>query len=142
MALALEGCSVVDLHADTKSGFSERVAVLADEHSRKEQQEEDDEGEEYSDESDSANMVIRDVFAVVDRTTGKQFEDDQLERLAHALLTALETPIHTLSSVKKTVDKKTSGTAKSTKSSQAAEEATEQQVTIIYKTGSKTQGDP
>jgi hypothetical protein len=47
--------------------------------------------------SNSSASQIKDIFLVVDRSTGTQFQDDQLKPLASSLLESLKTPINTLS---------------------------------------------
>eukprot|EP00980_Cylindrotheca_fusiformis_P010320 scaffold2299_cov131-Cylindrotheca_fusiformis.AAC.7 len=72
VALAVQGCSLVELYA----GKNEDVSIAR---------------------SSSSSSQIKDVFLVVDRTTGRQFQDHQLKPLASALLESLKTPINTLS---------------------------------------------
>lgn len=78
-ALAVKGCSLVEMHA-AKRGASD------DNHTP-------GEGE------DSA---VEDVFHVVKRDTGKPFDDEELEALAESLLDATRTPMNA-TSVKATI---------------------------------------
>jgi len=73
VALAVQGCSLVELYAAQSTDCSVCRSTG----------------------SESNN--IKDIFLVVDRTTGQQFEDDQLYPLATSLLESLKTPINTLS---------------------------------------------
>ena len=75
VALALEGCSVVGLHAAKSASPSERV---------------------MNDDNDT--NLIQDVFSVVNRTTGQPFGNDELERLAQALVKAVQSPMKALGS--------------------------------------------
>lgn len=72
VALAVQGCSLVELYA----GKNEDVSISR---------------------SNSSASQIKDIFLVVDRSTGKQFQDEQLNPLASSLLESLKTPINTLS---------------------------------------------
>jgi cell division septum initiation protein DivIVA len=65
-ALSVRGCSIVEIHA-------QRVPGGAD---------------------DESEQMIHDVFYVVDRETGSQFEDDDLETLAEALLDSTRSPMN------------------------------------------------
>lgn len=71
VSLAVNGCSLVELHAAKN--------------------------EDCSISSYRGSDQIKDTFLVVDRNTGKQFGDDELEPLATTLLESLKTPINTLS---------------------------------------------
>eukprot|EP00527_Entomoneis_sp_CCMP2396_P004271 CAMPEP_0198141060 /NCGR_PEP_ID=MMETSP1443-20131203/4131_1 /TAXON_ID=186043 /ORGANISM="Entomoneis sp., Strain CCMP2396" /LENGTH=182 /DNA_ID=CAMNT_0043803675 /DNA_START=119 /DNA_END=667 /DNA_ORIENTATION=+ len=86
IALALQGCSVVDLHA-AKSGFSDRHEIIMVEK------------KDNDDNEDDNVAMIQDVFSVIHRKTGKKFKNEQLQVLAQSLLQALNTPIKTLGSL-------------------------------------------
>lgn len=72
VALAVQGCSLVELYA----GKNEDGSISR---------------------SNSSASQIKDIFLVVDRSTGTQFQDEQLKPLASSLLESLKTPINTLS---------------------------------------------
>ena len=78
VALALEGCSVVGLHAAKSASPSERVM--------------------NNNTAESADGLIQDVFSVVNRTTGQPFGNEELERLAQALVKAVQSPMKALGS--------------------------------------------
>ncbi|CAJ1950600.1 unnamed protein product [Cylindrotheca closterium] len=73
VALAVQGCSLVELYASKNEDCS------------------------ISRSTGTESNNIKDVFLVVDRTTGQQFQDDQLRPLGASLLESLKTPINTLS---------------------------------------------
>jgi len=75
VALAMRGCSLVELHA---GNFTKSVDTATHHHVY-----EDDE-----------RPMIYDVFYVVDRRTGTPFHDDDLEPLAVSLLESLKTPMN------------------------------------------------
>lgn len=80
-ALALRGCSLVELHAKRAR----------------------DDNSIYEDDSDDTeDRTIEDVFYVVDRETGKPFPDSELENLAQSLLDSTRTPMNP-TSVKATI---------------------------------------
>jgi uncharacterized ferredoxin-like protein len=95
-ALALRGCSLIELHAKRKAS----ILTIA---------ETDQDGVTSSststtpantDETNSLSappMHVQDVFYVVDRATGKPFEDDELRDLAQSLLEATRTPMNAIS---------------------------------------------
>lgn len=71
VSLALQGCSLVELHATkNEPGISHNM---------------------------NSSSQIKDTFLVVNRVTGKQFDDTELESLAKCLLESLQTPMNTLS---------------------------------------------
>jgi len=70
--LSLKGCSLVALHADT--AFKEEAI-----HFQKE------------------TGTIRDVILVVDRSTGKPFDDSELHDLGKTLLESTKSPMNVLS---------------------------------------------
>jgi Transmembrane protein 65 len=72
-ALAVRGCSIVEIHA-------QQVAMTA--------MEDDD------DSSSNDGKMIQDVFYVVNRETGAQFDDEELEELAEALLDSTRQPMN------------------------------------------------
>lgn len=72
VALAVQGCNLIELYA----GKNEDGSISR---------------------SNSSASQIKDIFLVVDRSTGTQFRDEQLKPLASSLLESLKTPIHTLS---------------------------------------------
>jgi hypothetical protein len=72
VALAVKGCSLVEMHAAAANDCS-HDHVVVDEH------------------------LIKDTFYVVSRKTGKQFEDGQLHALAEALLEAAKSPMTSVS---------------------------------------------
>ena len=74
VALAVQGCSLVELYAAQATDTSVIRSAGGGESNN-----------------------IKDIFLVVDRKTGKQFKDDQLKPLAKSLLESLKTPINTLS---------------------------------------------
>lgn len=89
-ALAVRGCSLVELHAQRK------LAAEDDE-----QQEEEETSSKTASTFDAAfgnksnnNTMIQDVFYVVNRDTGEPFEDGELEELARGLLDATRTPMN------------------------------------------------
>jgi hypothetical protein len=69
VALAMGGCSLLELHA-AKSDFCDRVSA--------------------------ESTGVRDIFYVVNKETGEPFSDDDLEVLAVALLESLRSPMTTL----------------------------------------------
>lgn len=71
-ALAVRGCSLVELHAKRSR-------------SRLHDQDED---------LDPNDRTIEDVFYVINRETGEPFDDDDLEELARGLLDATRTPMN------------------------------------------------
>ncbi|KAL3940676.1 MAG: hypothetical protein SGBAC_004820 [Bacillariaceae sp.] len=73
VALAIQGCSLVELYASKNTDCS------------------------VSRSTGTESNNIKDVFLVVDRITGQQFGDDELHPLAVSLLESLKTPINTLS---------------------------------------------
>jgi hypothetical protein len=73
VALAMKGCSLVELHAGNKS------VDTATHHHVYEHEE---------------RPMIYDVFYVVDRRTGSPFDDEDLEPLAKSLLESLKTPMN------------------------------------------------
>jgi hypothetical protein len=79
-ALAVRGCSLVELHA--KRAAPEDTDVFED--------------------KDKEDRSIEDIFFVVDRETGKPYADDELEDLAKDLLDSTRTPI-TVTSVRATI---------------------------------------
>lgn len=92
-ALALRGCSLVELHAKGKASPGSTAA------------ENDDGGagsgtaiaNANTDESvPEAPQGVQDIFYVVDRRTGKPFEDDELQDLAQSLLEATRTPMNAI----------------------------------------------
>ena len=78
-ALAVRGCSLVQLHAK-RAGVEGTDAF-----------------------EDNETKLIEDVFYVVDRETGKPYEDDELETLARDLLDSTRTPMN-VNSVKATIN--------------------------------------
>ena len=72
VALAVKGCSLVEMHAAAANDCS-HDHVVEDEHQ------------------------IKDIFYVVSRKTGKQFEDEKLHALAEALLQAAKSPMTSVS---------------------------------------------
>lgn len=76
VALAVRGCSLVELHAAKSIDTPHFHHVVHDDGS-----------------ADDVPM-IHDVFCVVERATGKPFGDDDLEPLAKSLLEALKTPMN------------------------------------------------
>jgi len=79
VALATRGCSLLELHAAKATGFIDAASHVH---------------RQSSDDED----CIEDVFYVVNRSTGKPFEDDELEDLGRSLLKALKTPLNVLNS--------------------------------------------
>lgn len=75
LSLAMQGCSLVELHASKSKAIDTAVT-----HTR------------FTDDSS-----IEDVFYVVNRVTGMPFADAALEPLAKALLQSLRTPMTVLS---------------------------------------------
>ncbi|KAG7352502.1 transmembrane protein [Nitzschia inconspicua] len=65
-ALAVRGCSIVEIHAQRVEGS----------------------------EDDPSEKMINDVFYVVNRETGAQYEDEELEELAEALLDSTRAPMN------------------------------------------------
>jgi hypothetical protein len=91
-ALALRGCSLIELHAKRKvSGLS--IAEIEQDGVVVSQQDAD--GSTTSD-LPTAPMGVQDVFYVVDRNTGEPFEDDELHDLAQSLLEATRTPMNAI----------------------------------------------
>jgi uncharacterized ferredoxin-like protein len=91
-ALALRGCSLIELHAKRKvSGLS--IAEIEQDGVVVSQQDAD--GSTTSD-IPTALMGVQDVFYVVDRNTGEPFEDDELHDLAQSLLEATRTPMNAI----------------------------------------------
>jgi hypothetical protein len=72
VALAVKGCSLVELHAAMAMDCS-HDHVVEDQH------------------------LIKDVFFVVNRQTGKPFEDEELQGLAESLLEAAKSPMKAVS---------------------------------------------
>jgi hypothetical protein len=72
LSLAMQGCSLIELHAKKAVDTAASHTVLTDD-------------------------SIEDVFFVVNRQTGTPFSDDALEPLAQALLKSLSTPMNVLS---------------------------------------------
>jgi len=77
-ALAVRGCSLVELHAQRK---------LVDENN-------DNDMNSNSSTDENGERSIEDVFYVVNRETGEPFEDDELEELARGLLDSTRTPMN------------------------------------------------
>jgi hypothetical protein len=73
-ALAVRGCSIVEIHAQQVAGTA--------------MEDEDD----FSSPNDS--KMIQDIFYVVNRETGEQFDDEELEELAEALLDSTRQPMN------------------------------------------------
>ena len=93
-ALALRGCSLIELHAKRKvAGLSiaeiEQDGVVTS-------QLPVDSSTTASSDIPSAPIGVQDVFYVVDRNTGAPFEDDELHDLAQSLLEATRTPMNAL----------------------------------------------
>ncbi|KAL3924284.1 MAG: hypothetical protein SGILL_001136 [Bacillariaceae sp.] len=65
-ALSVRGCSIVEIHAQRTEGGAD----------------------------DESDQMVNDVFSVVNRETGAQFEDDALEELAEALLDSTRSPMN------------------------------------------------
>lgn len=90
-ALALRGCSLVELHAKGKSSSGTNTAEGYEETPR---------GvasmAETDDTAPQPPLGVQDVFYVVDRRTGKPFEDDELQDLAQSLLEATRTPMNAI----------------------------------------------
>ena len=88
-ALALRGCSLIELHAKRKvSGLS--IAEIEEDGVFASQQ-------DASSTSDRPTTLgVQDVFYVVDRNTGEPFEDDELHDLAQSLLEATRTPMNAI----------------------------------------------
>jgi hypothetical protein len=72
-ALAIRGCSIVEIHAKQVP-----VTVM----------------EDPDDSSTNERKMIQDIFYVVDRETGEQFKDEDLEELAEALLDSTRLPMN------------------------------------------------
>ena len=85
-ALSARGCSLVELHAQSRSQSTSN----SPRHS-------DNSGNLYSDDDDD-DAAIEDVFFIVNRETGEPFEDDDLQDLARGLLDATRAPmnVHTV----------------------------------------------
>jgi Transmembrane protein 65 len=66
-ALAVRGCSIVEIHAQRMESTSE---------------------------DDPSDKMINDVFYVVNRETGEQYDDEELEELAEALLDSTRAPMN------------------------------------------------
>lgn len=85
VALAVKGCSLVELHAaksiDTAVGHYDNRKDSTAETSA----------------SPLSPPMINDIFYVVNRHTGMAFDDDELEPLASSLLEALKTPMNIVS---------------------------------------------
>ena len=79
-ALAVRGCSLVELHANSQK--KRHPSEMPQETQKTD-----------SKESAEANMV-HDVFFIVNRETGLPFEDDELEELARGLLNSTRTPMN------------------------------------------------
>jgi hypothetical protein len=73
-ALALRGCSIVEIHAQQSLAMTDM--------------------EDNDESSSKESKMIQDVFYVVNRETGKQFEDEELEELAEALLDSTRHPMN------------------------------------------------
>lgn len=71
VALAVRGCSLVELHAAKSVDTASHHQSL-----------------------EAETPMIHDVFYVVDRSTGNPFEDDELEPLAKSLLESLKSPMN------------------------------------------------
>lgn len=74
-ALAVRGCSLVELHAQRK-------------------------GNHNSCKGDDDERLVEDVFYVINRNTGEPFDDEDLEGLARELLDSTRTPMLNVNSVK------------------------------------------
>lgn len=107
VALAMKGCSLVELHAGTKS------VDTATHHHVYEHEE---------------RPMIYDVFYVVDRATGSQFDDEDLEPLAESLLESLKTPMKLVGLGE------TSGMSEDDLLDTPALTSNEQQITIVKST--------
>jgi hypothetical protein len=81
VALAVRGCSLMELHAAKSSCFED--SMMAHHHTTTQHDK-----EEYS---------VKDIFCVTNRSTGKPFEDHELEALAGSLLESLKTPMNVVS---------------------------------------------
>ena len=103
VALAMRGCSLLELHAAYAADVSHDKEVLDD--------------------------VVKDVFFVVDRVTGKPYGDDELEDLAKALLESVQTPMNVLG-----VKAATAENEKLEPKSEANLPTPEEQITIIPST--------
>ena len=84
LSLAREGCSVVELHAQTAASAALTGANLR-------------EPDMTSHRTVTGDDQIEDVFYVVHGATGEQFRDHALETLANSLLDSLRTPMNVLS---------------------------------------------
>jgi hypothetical protein len=101
-ALALRGCSLIELHAKRKASIltiaeTDRDGVTSSSTSTT---------PANTDETNSLSappMHVQDVFFVVDRGTGKPFEDDELHDLAQSLLEATRTPMNAINALKQRV---------------------------------------
>eukprot|EP00529_Nitzschia_sp_RCC80_P035750 CAMPEP_0113472010 /NCGR_PEP_ID=MMETSP0014_2-20120614/17286_1 /TAXON_ID=2857 /ORGANISM="Nitzschia sp." /LENGTH=176 /DNA_ID=CAMNT_0000364689 /DNA_START=637 /DNA_END=1167 /DNA_ORIENTATION=+ /assembly_acc=CAM_ASM_000159 len=78
VALAVQGCSLVSLHAAFDSHSPIHHHSSTSEQSRQELRH---------------HAQIHDVFYVVDRTTGRPFQDEELYDLASSLLESLKSPM-------------------------------------------------
>lgn len=77
-ALAVRGCSLVEIHAKRSNNEINP----------------DDNTITDVSEQENGGSTIEDVFYVVQRETGKQFDDDALEELARGLLDSTRTPMN------------------------------------------------
>lgn len=80
-ALAVRGCSLVELHAKRS-------------HTDLDHQEEEDEGDDSNPVDLTQDRQIEDIFYVVQRDTGGPFPDDELQELAQGLLDSTRTPMN------------------------------------------------
>jgi hypothetical protein len=90
-ALAVKGCSLVELHA--KRNIDDADASVTT--TTTQQQEMDMNGTAGTNKSVSSS--IHDVFYIVQRETGQPFPDDELPELAQLLLDATRTPMNVTS---------------------------------------------
>jgi hypothetical protein len=80
VALAVKGCSLKELHAADEKGANSFK----------------DPSEPHRKHVEEAPHQIKDIFFVVNRETGSQFEDDSLEDLARSLLESTKSPMNVL----------------------------------------------
>lgn len=81
VALATHGCSLMELHAAMAADSAHAHVPQSSSESSS------------SESSSNSTPMIEDVFLVVDRRTGKPFDDDLLQDLGQSLLKALEKPL-------------------------------------------------
>jgi hypothetical protein len=114
ITLAVRGCFLMELHA-AKSSLN---GSMAHQYTH----------EEYS---------VKDIFCVINRSTGKPFEDNELEVLAGSLLESLKTPMNVVSVKEAMTELKKLNDNLTKQENHRSILSLEDQITIIPSTSSK-----